>query len=102
MPYSIDFYIQNIFRSIVTKKIYFDTFNNADISRDSVATFHFDDIADDYLFGGDGVLLTASDDSGVLGNQVFERFHDSRRLGLLIVGETSGYDDHSRQHYSQV
>ena len=37
-----------------------------------------------------------------LWDQVFEGIHDLRALRLLVVGETSSDDDHTRKHHTQI
>lgn len=40
--------------------------------------------------------------STYLWHHFLEGVHDSRALGLLEVGETTGDDDHGRQHHAQI
>lgn len=104
--------------------------NDAQISRNSVTTFDFHKISNHNFFSIDILLLTITDNQGLLcdkveihltslkkikkiliiwkdycqylRDKVLERVHDFGALGLLIVWETSSDHHNSREHNTQI
>lgn len=77
-------------------------FDDADVGRDAVAEFDFDDISDADLFSLEGLLETLTDHYRVLRYHVLERLHDLVTFTLLVVGEDTRHDHHGRQNDTQV
>ena len=77
-------------------------FDDANVGRHTVAEFHFDQIADDQLFGRDRDLGPVADHQRELRHQVLETVHDARAFVLLVEGEDARHHHHHRQHNTQI
>merc|ERR1719422_83124 len=78
------------------------SFNNSEISRNSVFKLHLDNVSESKFSGGDSDFLTVTSGKSILGNKILERLHDLGRLGLLIIGEDTSDSDDSGQDDTQV
>lgn len=103
--------------------------DDSQIRRDPVTTLHLHQISNHHILGIDVLLLTVTDNQGLLRewtqllfkdredqllilrngtckehlrDQVLEGVHDLGALGLLIVREAAGDDDDGGEHNTQV
>ena len=76
--------------------------DDADVGRDAITEFHFDDVTDTDLFGLHRLLKAFAHHHGVLRHHVLERLHDLVALALLVVGEDARHHHNGRQHDTQV
>ena len=47
-------------------------------------------------------FLSVTEDEGLLGDEIFERFHNFRRFRFLIILENTGNDNDGRQDDTQI
>ena len=76
--------------------------DDADIGRDAVAEFHFDDVSDADLLGLHRLLEALAHHDGVLRHHVLEGFHDFVAFALLVVREDARHHHDGRQHRTEV
>ena len=70
--------------------------------RKKINSVYLNNISKNEFASNNRFLLSVSEDESLLGDEVFERFHNFWRFRLLVILENTGNNDDGGQYNSEV